>query len=88
MGDHRADIEIKFRIHGKLYQQKWCINYWPDLVTGVDYRVADWFNSCWRDALARYETEIAEANAEADARRLEQSERAELARLKEKYDVA
>mgnify|MGYP001600044143 CR=1 FL=1 len=86
MGDHRATIKISFDIHGKKHEQEWWINYSPDEITGVDPRIADWFSECWTEAKARYDEQVAEYFAREHAAEIEAAERAELLRLKEKYE--
>lgn len=82
VGDHRADIKIRFEIHGKVYEHEFWINYWPD-ETGIDVRVQDFFRASWEDALLVY----ADLIAEADQREQERIERAEYARLQSKFGV-
>ena len=85
MGDHRADIKITMTAHGKKYEKEWWINWSPN-DDGCDQRVVDWFCECWEDAYNRYDE--ARYLADSENRRIaeEQAERAELARLKSKYE--
>jgi hypothetical protein len=86
MGDHRASIEIVMKAHGKTYEQEWWINWNPDESTGCDRRITDWFSRCWEDAYERYHKRYAEYFVEQEAKRVEEEEKKELARLKEKYE--
>ena len=83
MGDHRATVVIDFTIHGKTYHQEWWINWFPD--PDIDYRIVEWFRECWDDAKVRYDKEVAKYWHREHATEIEQQERAELARLREKY---
>ena len=85
MGDHRTEIKIEFTAHGKTYRQEWSINYF-DNGDGIDQRIVDWFRACWEDAYARYNKAVQRHYAKEDVARLEREERAELARLIEKYE--
>ena len=85
MGDHRADIKIKFTIHGKTYEMDSWIN-WFDDGTGVDYRVVDFFRASWEDAKACYDAHCEDLYAKEHAAEIEAGERRELQRLKTKYD--
>lgn len=87
MGDHRADIKIEFTIHGKCYRMDSYINWFPD-ENGVDLRVVEFFVRSWEDARERYEAAIAKADELAASASREAAERAELARLKAKYEGA
>lgn len=53
MGDHKADIKIRFIIHNKTYKQDFWINYFPN-ECGIDRRISEWFKECWDDAFTRY----------------------------------
>ena len=87
MGDHRAEIHVTFKIHGKTYRLDldW-VNYFVE-DDGIDYRVVNFFRQSWDDALGRYREKIHSAEKEADAKRLEATERAELSRLRAKYET-
>lgn len=61
------------------------INYTDD-GDGVDRRVTEWFAECWYDAHARWQDEVDAYFAEQRKAETEKAERAELARLKAKYD--
>lgn len=85
MGDHRPKITADFEMHGHKahFDFGWC--NWSDNGDGIDQRIVDWFRDqasiameIWRDDCDKY---FADKNKEAN----EKSERAELARLKDKY---
>lgn len=83
MGDMRADIKIKFTIHGKTYKQEFWINYSPD-DDGVDVRIKDWFKGSWEDSLEIYHDRV----AEYERAELERIELAKLSELRAKYPDA
>lgn len=85
MGDHRCGIKIEFDAHGKVYKTDMNINYF-DNGDGIDQRVVDWFSECWGDAFSRYNGQIYEAMKEQRKREEEHYERAQLERLKAKYE--
>ncbi len=86
MGDHRARIHVEFEIHGKTYTQTWdWINYFPD-DQGIDQRVIDFFRDSWGDAKARYDERVARWHEANERPKREAAERAELIRLKAKYE--
>jgi hypothetical protein len=87
MGDHRVGIKIEFDAHGKEYKTEMDINYWPDDYSGVDHRVAEWFQQCWEDALGRYNKLIYDSKKEQREREEKEHELKELKRLKEKYEL-
>jgi hypothetical protein len=79
MGDHRAELKITFKLHGKTYEKDWGYCNWHE---GREREASDWLEECWDDALSRYREEI-----EGPARRAQEEieERRELARLRAKY---
>lgn len=83
MGDHSADVQVKMTLHGKTYEHHWMISW--DIRAGIDRRIVEWFEECSRDALARFQEEMWDAEREERERETEARERAELARLKAKY---
>ena len=79
MGDLKGDFTAKLELGGKTYEIHWHINWG----TGAHQKVMYWLDECWDDALTRYRARVVEIIAsEAEA-----SERAELARLKAKYEA-
>jgi hypothetical protein len=52
----------------------------------MDDRIFQWFVDCYNDAWNHYQDEISAANRDAKQRETEERERAELARLKAKYE--
>lgn len=85
MGDHRADIRLKFEIHDKIYKTEMWINYTPN-ENGIDRRIVEWFEDCWTDAYRRYQDKMDEQMEESRKEELEKKEKLELKRLKEKYE--
>ena len=89
MGDHRADIKLRFNIHGKTYKTEMYINYWPEdygLGKEIDQRIVDWFDECWTDAYSRYNQIICEQRDEENKDQIEAAEKAYLKKLKDKYE--
>lgn len=88
MGDHRASIKIEAAFHGVKRSVDMWINYSPDTsdYDGVDYRVVDFFRELYAAGMAVYNEEIAEFYEREAALEIERAERAELAKLKAKYD--
>jgi len=83
MGDSRASIKVEFSIYGETYK----LDSWINWSTGgevpeVDDRVIEFFRSSYLDARGKWD----DATAEDDAKKAEAAERAELARLKAKYE--
>jgi len=86
MGDHRAEIHIVFKIHGKTYKGDWdWINYF-DNRDGIDDRVVEFFADSWSDAYGRFQKQLDKARKESERPIIEKREKAELKRLKEKYE--
>lgn len=92
MGDHRALIKIEFEFHGKTEEVEMWINWSPDS-DGIDARIREWFREKAEAGYARYEAMLKKRHKEEKAARPasnineeEEDERAELARLKAKYD--
>jgi hypothetical protein len=85
MGDHRASIKVKFEMHGHKAEQDWWIN-WHDEGEGCDRRIIDWFRAQSGIAMSRYDAAMAEHFAEQHKAETEAAERAELERLKAKYE--
>lgn len=85
MGDHRANIKVEFAVHGKTYKSEWNINYWPEDDSGIDRRISEWFLECWEDAYSRYQKSVVDSEHEQNKSRIEAEERAQLAKLLDKY---
>lgn len=79
MGDMKGDFTAKLVLGGKTYEVHWNISWG----THANEDVMRWLDACWDDAMALYRARVAEIMA-AEA---EVSERAELARLKAKYEA-
>jgi hypothetical protein len=86
MGDHRPKIPADFEMHGHKahFDFGWC-NWSPDN-DGVDRRVVDWFREQAAIAIAKWAEEVAADKFERNRREFEDRERAELVRLKGKYE--
>lgn len=89
MTDHKASIKIEFSIYGVTEKMNAWINWSPD--SGqypIDQRVIDFFVVAYEKARAVYDEENEESESEERQRAVEQEERAELSRLKAKYEHA
>lgn len=82
MDDYRASITLSMTLHGRTYTTEMWIIYWPNN-EGIDNRIVEWFAACQEDARARFEARMADQRLS----RIEVSERAELARLRAKYEA-
>jgi hypothetical protein len=83
MGDHRASVKIKFSIYGETYKMDSWINWSVGgEVPEIDDRVIEFFRGSYLKARGKMDDEI----AEEEGRKTEEAERAELARLKAKYE--
>lgn len=88
MGDSRASVKIDFSIYGKSYKYDGWINWFTEEYDGnyIDQRILEFFDKSYRDARWDYdEASRIEAKRRA-AQGLEDEERAELNRLKAKYE--
>lgn len=87
MGDHRADIKIKFYFHGKTYEFDAWINWFPESegYWCIDQRVVDFFRASYEDGINRYESAVYESQKEQREKAEKEQELATLKRLKEKY---
>ena len=83
MGDFRADITVSMDLVGREYAQSWNINWTPADCCGVDRRVAEFFQAAYEDAYGRWRESI----DEHESSEIEKRERAELQRLKAKYEL-
>ena len=83
MGDFRAEIHIKMNLCDKDYQ--WDAD-WINFTDETIYRIREFFEDAWQDAQLRYMDELQELWEEEHKAAIEEKERAELARLKDKYD--
>jgi hypothetical protein len=88
MTDHKASVKIEFSIYGVTEKMDAWINWSPDSSDchPIDQRVVDFFRATYEKARAKYDEDVYEAQREERERQTERQERAELARLKSKYD--
>lgn len=85
MGDHRASIKVEFEMHGHAAKHEMWINWTPDDQTGVDRRVTEWFEAEAQKAMDKW-WEAEEKAQDREQAEAENRERAELARLKAKFE--
>ena len=88
MGDHRADIKIKFSMYGETKEANMWINWSPDSseVPGVDQRVIDFFVQSWKAMYDRYWTDYEVELAQRRKKEADELERLEYERLKAKFE--
>jgi hypothetical protein len=86
MGDHRAGIKIKMEFHGIKDDTDMWINYSPHSCCNMDERVIEFFNSVYERGMVKYNELMAKAFAKDNKEKIEQEEKAELKRLKKKYE--
>jgi hypothetical protein len=79
MGDHRADIKIKFSMYGEEKKADMWINWSPE-DSGVDQRVIDFFEQAAREMYNKGYLPLLVKEVEEDP------ERAEYERLKAKFE--
>jgi hypothetical protein len=81
MGDHRFELKAEFSMHGHEKKINWNLN-WSD---SIPERLAEWVEQQYQEAMNFwYEAEwTAEDHRNAE---IERTERAELDRLKAKYE--
>ena len=85
MGDFRTLIKIRFRMGSVDRKGDFNIN-WSPSHCGVDQRIIDWFHDVGEEASAKIREDVYEGELKARRQQKERRERAELARLKEKYE--
>ena len=87
MGDFRASIKIEFSMGDVKDKADFWINWSPDEeFGGIDRRIGKWIYDIADRGSARIRESMYEGLREQGARETEKEERAELARLKSKYD--
>lgn len=87
MGDHRASIKIEVEMHGVKDKADMWVNWSPREYDcpGVDYRVIEFFQNWSARAMEKWDNEQWKAGEEDRERKQRETELAELARLKSKY---
>ena len=88
MGDHRASIKIEFEFHGVKDKTDMWINYWPEECCNMDKRVSEFFNKVYEKGMRKYEDQMAKYYEEKHKTEIEEREKMELKRLKQKYEIA
>lgn len=86
MGDHRANIKIEMEFHGIEDACDMWLNYSSGSYDGVDDRIVKFISSVYERGMSKYNSEMEEIYEEEHKKETEERERAELARLKRKYD--
>lgn len=86
--DSRFYLKVELQLYGEEYKREALLNWSPDVnYLDVDARIVEWFAFCYADAYGKYQDAIYDANRERREREGESQERAELARLKAKYET-
>lgn len=88
MSDFRASIKIEFDFMDKTETADMYINYMgrDSECPGLDDRVVKFFRDAYEAGMARYDSIVYEANRKSHEAEVENNERAELKRLKDKYE--
>lgn len=87
MGDHRASIKIEMEFHGIKDKCEMYINYCPEYCCNMDSRVVEFIDNVYTRGMEAYDKLVAKAYAKEHKDRIENEEKAELDRLKKKYEV-
>lgn len=87
MGDHRFSFKAEFEMHGvkDTINLGWC--NWSGGHDDIDRRITEWIERVRDQAMAKFDREMEEAQFERTKTEREEAERAELARLKAKYET-
>lgn len=83
MGDFRFQFTAKFSMGDFEDQCDMSLNYSED--NGIDRRVSEWLERCFDQGYVSVKCAMDEHLSQSEARRQEEDERAELARLQAKY---
>lgn len=86
MGNSRANIKIHFSIYGMEFEHEFSINYCPNECCGMDSRVVSFFSNSYQKAWDEYCEREHERNKDERERRIEECERSEYERLKQKFE--
>lgn len=88
MTDHKASIKIEFTIYGEMGKMDSWINWSPhdSACFPIDQRVIDFFEAHYEKARSGYDERIMDSERAQRQEATERDERAQLARLKEKYE--
>ena len=85
MGDHRISLKITFEMHGHKDELDAWWNFTEHDVPGVDYRVIEWLQEQYDEAMSNY----MDAQCATEIRQQAETENVEremLAKLKTKYE--
>lgn len=87
MGDHRADIKIKFSMYGEVKKADMWINWSPhdSECSGIDQRVLDFFREAYNEMYGTYMDQVFE-HAQIEQEKQEAEERKEYERLRKKFE--
>ena len=86
MGDHRFSFKAEFEFHGIKDTIDLGWHNWDGGTSAIDSRILRFIESVRDRGFAKYETDLARYFDEQNKSKTEESERAELARLKLKYE--
>ena len=85
MGDHRFTITIKMEFHGVKEEMVDAWLNWDGGRDGIDSRIVRLIEDCRDRGFAKFDDDMAKYWAEQNQAKIEETERAELARLQAKY---
>lgn len=86
MGSHRASIKIEMEFHGVKDKIDMWINYSPDGEYGIDNRIIEFVESVYDRGMVKYNKQMDKYWKEQNKEKIEKEEKAELERLKQKYE--
>ena len=86
MGDSRFHLKVDFEIYGEKFDWDASLNCCAH-GGEIDDRITNWFLTCYEEAYSKYQDEIYKADATNRKKAEEAQERAELDRLKAKYET-
>ena len=86
MSDLRASIKIEMDFCGVKEKADMNINYIPDDFSGIDPRIAEFFEDVYKKGINKYNIEVQKYFKKQREEELEQKEKEELQRLKNKYE--
>ena len=85
MGDHRASIKIEMEFHGIEDECEMYISYFPGEY-GIDVRIVEFIENVYERGMLKYNKEAEEYWWKENKEKIEEKEKVELKRLKEKYE--
>lgn len=82
--DSRFHLKVTFCVYGKVYPWDCSLN-WSAGPGEIDERITEFFRTSYADAFCEWSEKEGARNEKRRKKEIEESERAELKRLREKY---